>query len=118
MTEARVEQGNRQGRNGGTVRLLGRDDLASTIRILSTNPVENVFVASRVRSSGMERNSLGCPMWGFERGGVLRSICHAGYNLVPVNADGEAVAAFAAFAGRDRMGSPLFGPSAVGRDFW
>jgi predicted GNAT family acetyltransferase len=100
------------------VRLLGRDDLASTIRILSTNPVENAFVASRVRSSGLERNSLGCPVWGFERSGVLRSICHAGYNLVPVNADGEAVAAFADFAGRDRMCSSIFGPSAVVLDLW
>ena len=74
------------------MRVLDRGDLPAAIRVLSTNPVENVFVASRVRAAGLEQASLGCPVWGYERDGVLRALCHAGSNLVPVNAD----------AGRDR----------------
>ncbi len=119
MNETAAMQGDQQvGRSTGAVRVLDRDDLASTIRILSANPVENVFVAARVRSAGLDRSSLGCPMWGFERNGVLRSVCHAGFNLVPVNADAEASAAFAEFAGQDRMCSSIFGPSSVVLNLW
>jgi hypothetical protein len=105
-------------RTRSAVRVLHRADLADAVRILSINPVENVFVAARVRTAGVEQSSLGCPIWGFERGGVLRSICHAGSNLVPVNADSEAVAAYADFAGRDRMCSSIIGPSSVALELW
>lgn len=119
MNETAAVQGETQvGRGDGAVRVLGRDDLASTIAILSAKPVENVFVAARVRSAGIEQASLGCSMWGYERHGLLRSVCHAGFNLVPVNADAEAVAAFAQFAGRNRMCSSIFGPSSVVMDLW
>jgi predicted GNAT family acetyltransferase len=100
------------------VRVLHRDDLADAVRILSSNPVENVFVAARIRAAGIEQASLGCPIWGYERRGVLRSLCHAGSNLVPVNADSDAVAAYADFASRDRMCSSIIGPSGVALDLW
>lgn len=100
------------------VRVLHRGDLSDTVRLLSINPVENVFVAARVRAAGVEQSSLGCPIWGFERGGVLRSICHAGSNLVPVNADSEAVAAFADFAGASRMCSSILGPATTTLELW
>jgi len=100
------------------VRVLHRADLADAVRILSANPVENVFVAARVRAAGIEQANLGCPIWGFERDGVLRSLCHAGSNLVPVNADSEAVAAYAEFAGRDRMCSSIIGPSETALELW
>lgn len=105
-------------RTPAAVRVLHRDDLADAVRLLSAHPVENVFVAARIRAAGIEQASLGCPIWGFERGGVLRSICHAGSNLVPVNADSEAVVAFADFAGRDRMCSSIIGPSDVAMELW
>ena len=105
-------------RTSAAVRVLHRADLADAVRILSINPVENVFVAARIRAAGIEHASLGCPMWGFERGGVLRSICHAGSNLVPVNADSEAVAAYAEFAGQHRMCSSIIGPSAIALELW
>lgn len=98
--------------------MLSRADLADAVRILSSNPVENAFVAARVRSAGVDAASLGCPIWGFEKDGVLRSLCHAGSNLVPVNADSEAVAAFADFAGRDRMCSSIIGPSEMVLQLW
>lgn len=105
-------------RTHSAVRVLHRADLADAVRILSIHPVDNVFVAARVRTAGVEQSSLGCPIWGFERGGALRSICHAGSNLVPVNADSEAVAAYADFAGADRMCSSIIGPSEVALELW
>jgi uncharacterized protein len=102
----------------GTVRVLTREDLPSAIRVLSTNPVENVFVASRVRAAGLEQASLGCPVWGWERDGLLRSICHAGSNLVPVNAEPAALAAWTEFAGGQRMCASIIGPSAVAMELW
>jgi predicted GNAT family acetyltransferase len=105
-------------RTSGAVRVLHRADLADAVRILSVNPVENVFVAARIRAAGIEQANLGCPIWGFEQGGVLQSICHAGSNLVPVNADSEAVAAYAEFAGRERMCSSIIGPSATALELW
>jgi uncharacterized protein len=102
----------------GSVRVLGRADLPAAIRILSHRPVENVFVASRVRSAGLEPASLGCPVWGYERDGALRALCHAGSNLVPVNADQDAVAAWPEFAGPQRMCASIIGPSDVAMDLW
>jgi predicted GNAT family acetyltransferase len=102
----------------GSVRVLTRDDLPAAIRVLSTNPVENVFVASRVRAAGLEQASLGCPVWGYERDGMLRSLCHAGSNLVPVNADAGALAAWTEFAGPQRMCASIIGPSAVALQLW
>ena len=102
----------------GPVRVLGRADLPAAIRILSTRPVENVFVASRVRSAGLEQASLGCPVWGYERDGVLRALCHAGSNLVPVNADEDAIEAWTEFAGPQRMCASIIGPSVVALALW
>ena len=102
----------------GRVRVLGRDDLPSAIRVLSASPVENVFVASRVRAAGLEQASLGCPVWGYEVDGVLRALCHAGSNLVPVGAGPDALAAWTEFAGGQRMCASIIGPSAVAMDLW
>jgi uncharacterized protein len=102
----------------GPVRVLGRADLPAAIRILSTRPVENVFVASRVRSAGLEQASLGCPVWGYERDGVLRALCHAGSNLVPVNAHEDAIEAWTEFAGPQRMCASIIGPSEVALALW
>jgi len=102
----------------GCVRVLTREDLPSAIRVLSTNPVENVFVASRVRAAGLEQANLGCPVWGYERDGMLRSLCHAGSNLVPVNAEPDALAAWTEFAGGQRMCASIIGPSTVAMALW
>jgi uncharacterized protein len=103
---------------GGRVRVLGKSDLGHAVRLLSKSPVENVFVASRVRSSGIEPASLGCPIWGYEQSGKLVSLCHAGYNLVPVNADRAAIAAYANFAGPQRMCTSILGPAAPVLDLY
>lgn len=103
---------------GGRVRVLGAADLPATVRVLSSRPVENVFVASRIRASGLEAGQLGCPVWGFERDGVLRSLCHAGANLIPVNADGDALAAWTEFAGPERICYSIIGPSGSAMALW
>ena len=115
MVATRTE---RAGLGRGSVRVLGRTDLAAAVRILSRRPVENVFVASRIRSSGLEQASLGCPVWGYEQDGVLRALCHAGSNLVPVNADEGAIEAWAEYAGPQRVCASIIGPSDVAMALW
>jgi uncharacterized protein len=105
-------------RRPGNVRVLHRKDLPAAIRVLSINPIENVMVAARVRAAGLEQSSLGCPIWGFERDGVLRALCHVGSNMVPVNADADAVAAWVEFAGPRRPCASIIGPSTVALGMW
>ncbi|SDB91195.1 hypothetical protein GA0111570_10835 [Raineyella antarctica] len=93
------------------VRTLGPEDLPAALALLHLAPVDNLYVAARVRSGGLDRITLGCPVWGYEVGGELRSMLHAGSNMVPVNADDRACAAFAAFAGFQRFASSIIGPS-------
>ncbi len=100
------------------MRVLGREDLPAVLRLLARRPIENVFVGSRIRAAGVEASSLGCPIWGYERDGELRSLCHAGANLVPVNADADAVDAWTEFAGPDRMCFSIIGPSTIALDLW
>lgn len=102
----------------GRVRVLGREDLPDVLRVLALRPVENVFVGSRVRTAGVEASSLGCPVWGYEFDGELRALCHAGANLVPVNADSDALAAWVEFAGPERTCFSIIGPSAVALELW
>ncbi len=102
----------------GTVKVLRPDDLPAVIRILTTDPVENVFVAARIRSGGLDEFVLGCQVWGYQRDGVLRALCHAGSNLVPVNADEEALDAFVDFSGGRRTCSSIIGPASEATRFW
>ena len=102
----------------GRVRILGREDLPAVLRLLGQRPIENVFVGSRIRAAGVVASSLGCPIWGYEVDGELRSLCHAGANLVPVNADPDAVAAWVEFAGSERTCFSIIGPADVALDLW
>lgn len=96
---------------GFGVRLLDSRDFPEVRALLRRDPVDNVYVASRVRAGGVDRMTLGCPIWGYERAGRLESILHAGSNMVPVNAGPRACAAFAAFAGHERTASSIIGTS-------
>jgi predicted GNAT family acetyltransferase len=102
----------------GTVRVLEAKDLPDVVRVLSTNPVQNVFVASRIRSGGLERSRLGCHLWGYEENGALRALFHAGSNLVPVNADPEAIAAWVDQVGENRTCASIVGPSDAVLELW
>ncbi|MDA0637939.1 GNAT family N-acetyltransferase [Nonomuraea sp. MCN248] len=97
-------------------RVLDDSDRDEVLALLDTDPVANVFVASRVRSVGLHPARLGGQMWGFGPRGALVSLCYAGANLVPINAGREAVHAFAERARKQgRRCSSIVGPAeAVG----
>src|SRR6516165_1289704 len=100
-------------------RLLDDRDRAAALAVCATDPVANVFVASRIQALGLEPGRLGAQLWGFEQGGQLTSLCYAGANLVPVAATPDAVAAFAERALRQgRRCSSLVGPAAEVQALW
>jgi len=77
------------------LRVLRPPDLPEVTELLSRDPVADVFVASRVQAVGLDPTRLGGEMWGHVVDGRLDALCHAGANLVPVQAGPEAVRAFA-----------------------
>jgi predicted GNAT family acetyltransferase len=100
-------------------RVLDDSDRDEVLRLLDTDPVANVFVASRVRAVGLNPSRLGGQMWGMGPRGGLTSLCYAGANLVPVNAGREAVHAFAERARRQgRRCSSIVGPAEAVEPLW
>ena len=78
-----------------SLRVLRPEDLPAVAEVLSVDPVADVFVASRVEAVGLDPARLGGEMWGYTVDGRLEALCHAGANLVPVQAGSDAVRAFA-----------------------
>ena len=77
------------------VRALTPDDLPELHRLLDRDPLVNLFVRNRVDSTKLQARWLGGQVWGYFEDGVLVSACHAGTNLVPVQATRKALRAFA-----------------------
>jgi len=101
------------------VRVLDDRDCPAVLELLARNPVPNVFVASRVELSGCDPWRLGAQLWGFPSGGELRALCYAGANLVPIDADDEALDAFAERARRQgRRCSSIVGDAAGVLGLW
>jgi uncharacterized protein len=75
-------------------------DLPAARAMLARRPVVDVFVASRVASSGLSEWRLGAQVWGHEHAGELLAMCYAGANIWPVCAGAESIEAFAAYARR------------------
>lgn len=101
-----------------TTRQLGQNDLSAVMRLLRQDPIEHVFVASRVMATAMEPMFLGCPIWGHFDGRELGSLLHAGANLVPVNADADALAEYVELSGPARRSSSIVGPAATVLPLW
>ncbi|WP_327255196.1 GNAT family N-acetyltransferase [Streptomyces sp. NBC_01244] len=102
-----------------TTRVLEPSDLDAALDILGREPVENAFVTSRVQIAGLDPWRLGGEMWGWYADGVLRSLCYAGANLVPVCAEPDAVRAFADRARRTgRRCSSIVGPAEATGLLW
>ncbi len=78
------------------VRGLTASDLPSVRALLDRDPGVNVFLRYRVDSSTLHDRVVGSRVWGFFDGPELVAACHAGSNIVPAEADAEAVEAFAA----------------------
>jgi hypothetical protein len=101
------------------LRLLGPPDVPAVLELLSRDPVANVFVEHRVRQTRLEPRWLGGEVWGVVQGDRLVSLCHAGANLVPVEADDEALRAYARRAlALGRGCSSIVGPSAMVDPMW
>jgi hypothetical protein len=101
-----------------SLRVLDRHDLDAALAVCDRNPVANVFVAARLRSSGIAGRNGG-EFWGFAVDGDLRSLCWSGANLVPVEATEDALDAFAARARRQgRLCSSLVGPATAVLGLW
>jgi predicted GNAT family acetyltransferase len=82
------------------LRVLRPGDLSEVTELLRRDPVADVFVASRVEVAGLDPHRLGGEMWGHVVDGRVDALCHAGANLVPVQAGPDAVRAFAERARR------------------
>ncbi|WP_420175638.1 GNAT family N-acetyltransferase [Luteococcus sp. OSA5] len=102
----------------GSLRILSNDDLDEVMALLMGSPLENVFVASRVRNAGLDPYLLGCTVLGFERDRRLVSLCHAGSNLVPVNADDEALDAYIRYLGPRRRAASIMGVAEPTLKLW
>ncbi|HZO69721.1 MAG TPA: GNAT family N-acetyltransferase [Kribbellaceae bacterium] len=100
------------------VRVLGPRDLAAARAVIGRDPVVNVFVDSLVQASGLDPRR-GAEVWGYVDKGDLRAICHAGGNLVPVEADDIALRAFTAYAlRRGRSCFQIVGPARAVQILW
>jgi predicted GNAT family acetyltransferase len=96
---------------GTPVRVLDDRELDAVRDLLDRDPVANVFVSSRIESSGLDPWRLGAEVWGFVAGGRLAALCYAGANLVPVGASADACRGFAEKARRQgRRCSSIVGP--------
>lgn len=87
--------------------------------LLGRRPVENLFVAARVHQSGLDPARLGCTVWGHVTdAGELTSLCHAGSNIVPVNASVQEWDAYAHAIGRRRVSAAIMGESSQVQGLW
>ncbi len=99
--------------------VLTGEDLAAFLGLVDQDPVVNVFAGYRARTTNLDPRWLGGEVWGCFEDGRLRAACHVGANLVPVQADRAASAAFAERAvRRGRTASTVVGPHASVRAFW
>lgn len=102
-----------------SLRVLGQADLQEVLALLARDPVAHVFVESRVRAVGLEPHRLGGEMWGHVIEGRIEAVCHAGANLVPVEAGADAVRIFADRARRQgRRCASIVGPREAVEPLW
>lgn len=101
------------------VRILGERDRGAVRALLDTDPVGNVFVTSRLMSTGISAGAGGAEVWGYVERGRLTALCYSGANMVPVNAGPAAIRGFADHARwRGRRCSSIVGPVEAVSDFW
>jgi len=101
------------------VRLLGADDLDDFLALAAQDPVVNVFVDYRARTTQLQPRWLGGEVWGRYAEGRLVAACHAGANLVPVQCSRQDAEAFAERAlTRRRSITTIVGPQDPVDSFW
>jgi uncharacterized protein len=108
----------RAGRSSA-LRLLTDHDRDEALALCDRDPVTNVFVGARIRSGALDPVRLGAQLWGYHEAGRLVSLCYAGANLAPVQAEPTAVTAFAERARlQGRRCSSIAGPADAVGDLW
>lgn len=85
------------------VRALTPLDLPELNALLDRDRLVNLFVRHRVDATRLQARWLGGQVWGYFEDGVLVSACHAGVNLVPVEATPRALELFAEQALADHV---------------
>jgi predicted GNAT family acetyltransferase len=101
------------------LRVLDNRDLPVVHEVLAREPVQNVFVASRVEAAGLDTWQLGAEVWGHVVDGQIDALCYSGANLVPIGAGPAAIRAFADQARRrGRHCSSIVGPAAAVAPLW
>jgi len=104
-------------RTQSPVRALTAADRDEALEVCAQDPSSNVFVAARLLEGALATQPGS--LLGYADGSGLRSLCWAAANLVPVEADEPAVAAFAAKVRRwRRQCSSLFGPADAVLPMW
>lgn len=106
-------------RTSTLVRPLGTEDLTDLLGLIRRDPLTNLFVRSRVDATRLNQRWLGGQVLGYFEDGALVSACHAGANIVPVEATEPAIAAFADRLLQDRVRpSSIVGPQVPVLDLW
>ncbi|MFT4009159.1 MAG: GNAT family N-acetyltransferase [Nocardioidaceae bacterium] len=101
------------------LRVLGPTDLPALLDLVSRDPVIHLFAEFRARTTDLDRRRLAGEFWGYVEDGELVSACHAGANLVPVEATEAALDAFAARAiVQGRHCATIVGPLGQVRGLW
>lgn len=99
------------------VQVLTADDEERALALCAADPDRNVFVAARIREGGLF--TAPGALLGYRPDGELRSLLWASANVVPVECDDEAIAAFAAkIRRRSRHASSVFGPTEAVTALW
>lgn len=93
------------------LRVLGQSDRTALQGLFDADPWVNVFVEHRVNITGLHNRWVGGQIWGWFEGQELIAACHAGSNLIPVNADAPVAREFAEYAARNQARcNSLVGP--------
>lgn len=100
------------------VRPLVASDLSSLRRIADRNPLVNLFVRSRLDHAGTDPRWLASQILGYFEDGELVSACHAGANVVPVEASGQALDAFAEHLSVQRRAWSIVGERGSVVELW
>jgi predicted GNAT family acetyltransferase len=100
-------------------RLLGDAERAAVERILDRAPFAAAQVAEQVATFGLEWWRADARVFGYGHRRQLESVCWLGANVMPVNANPGAIAAFAEMAAMNpRQASSIVGPANPVLDLW
>jgi predicted GNAT family acetyltransferase len=102
-----------------SLRVLGPADLDEVLVVLARDPVVNVVVDHRARTTQLQPRWLNGEVWGYYEEGELLSVCHAAANLIPAMATPRALEQFASRAEEQgRRCSTLLGRSEDVEAMW